>query len=310
MGRSCFVCIFMAQIPNWLKEMVGRNKAALRTQQALHAQHGLDSAALYTVCVEAKCPNRGECLNCGDATFMILGGFCTRGCRFCAVNKQKPLPPDPQEPQKVAATIKAWNIRYAVLTSPTRDDLPDGGATHFARVIGAIYSLTSEVKTEPLIPDFQGKEEALQTVLEARPTVLAHNIETVPQLYKEVRIGADYKRSLDLLAQSKKLAPHIFTKSGMMLGLGETESQVKATLQDLRLAGVDLLTIGQYLAPSNKHHEVLRYAEPAEYKMWEEYALSIGFLAAACGPLVRSSYRAGELYQRACLVKKLEEKKL
>ena len=297
-----------AKIPTWLLEMVGKNKAALRTEQALRAQQGLDQSALHTVCVEAKCPNRGECLNCGDATFMILGEFCTRGCKFCAVNKQKPLPPDPTEPQKIAQTINAWHIRYAVLTSPTRDDLPDGGAAHFARTIEAIYKTDATVKTEPLIPDFRGNVQDLQTVLAAHPTVLAHNIETVPQLYSSVRIGADYKRSLDLLAASKKIAPEIFTKSGLMLGLGETENQIKVTLQDLRTAGVDLLTIGQYLAPSNSHHEVLRYAEPAEYQMWQKYALSIGFLAAACGPLVRSSYRAGALYKQAVLHRKLQKK--
>ena len=299
-----------AQIPTWLKEMVGRNKAALRTQQAQTAQNGLDRAALHTVCVEAKCPNRGECLNCGDATFMILGGFCTRGCKFCAVNKQKPLPPDPAEPQKVAGTVRDWHIRYAVLTSPTRDDLPDGGAGHFAAVMRAIKQTTPEVLTEPLIPDFRGHSADVKTVLEAAPAVLAHNIETVPQLYSEVRIGADYRRSLDLLAYCKKTAPHIFTKSGIMLGLGETESQIKATLQDLRANGVDLLTVGQYLAPSKQHHEVLRYAEPSEYKMWEEYALSIGFLAVASGPLVRSSYRAGGLYRQAVLEQKLRQKKI
>ncbi|MBO7238020.1 MAG: lipoyl synthase [Elusimicrobiaceae bacterium] len=297
-----------AQIPNWLLEMVGKNKAALRTQQAVQAQQGLDASALHTVCVEAKCPNRGECLNCGDATFMILGGICTRGCKFCAVTKQKPLPPDPSEPSKIADTIKQWHIRYAVLTSPTRDDLPDGGAGHFAAVIEAIRAADATVKTEPLIPDFCGNVTDLKTVLDAAPTVLAHNIETVPELYSGVRVGADYQRSLDLLSCSKKIAPHIFTKSGLMLGLGESEKQVKSTLQDLRNAGVDLITIGQYLAPSKKHHEVLRYAEPAEYQMWQEYALSIGFLGAACGPLVRSSYRAGALYQAAMLHQKLQKK--
>ncbi len=300
----------MAQIPVWLKEMVGRNKAALRTQQALRAQQGLDNAALHTVCVEAKCPNRGECLNCGDATFMILGGFCTRGCKFCAVNKQKPLPPDPNEPQKVAQTVAGWHLRYVVLTSPTRDDLYDGGAAHFSHVMQAVYRVNPAVQIEPLIPDFRGNLRDLQTVLQARPAVLAHNIETVPQLYKEVRIGADYRRSLYLLAASKKIAPQILTKSGLMLGLGETEEQVKATLQDLRAAGVDLLTIGQYLSPSKKHHEVLRYAELSEYQRWQEYALSIGFLAAACGPLVRSSYRAGALYRQAKLLQQVNEKKI
>ncbi len=294
-----------AQIPQWLKEMVGKNKAALRTERALQAQGSLDGRSLHTVCVEARCPNRGECFNCGDATFMILGGICTRGCKFCAVTKQTPLPPDEQEPENVAKTVQEWNIRYAVLTSPTRDDLPDGGAGHFARVIEAIRGVNPHVQTEPLVPDFRGKKEDLQTVLSARPAVLAHNIETVPELYDGVRVGADYKRSLDLLAHSKKVAPNIFTKSGIMLGLGETKEQVKQTLQDLRSAGVDLLTIGQYLAPSKDHHPVLRYPEPKEYQEWQEYALSIGFLGAACGPLVRSSYRAGALYKEAILGRKL-----
>lgn len=292
-------------MPQWLKEMVGRNKAALRTQTAEKAQSGLDRAALHTVCVEAKCPNRGECLNCGDATFMILGGICTRGCRFCAVTKQKPLPPDETEADKIAQTVKDWHIRYAVLTSPTRDDLPDGGAGHFARVMRAIAALNPEVRTEPLVPDFRGRKEDLQTVLDAGPAVLAHNIETVPQLYSSVRVGADYRRSLDLLAYAKKAAPQVFTKSGLMLGLGETQEQVKDTLKDLRAAGVDLITIGQYLAPSKLHHPVLRYPDPAEYEMWTQYALDLGFAAAACGPLVRSSYRAGALYRQAVLHAKL-----
>lgn len=294
-----------AQIPQWLKEMVGKNKAALRTRRALQAQNSLDGRALHTVCVEARCPNRGECFNCGDATFMILGGICTRGCKFCAVTKQTPLPPDENEPENVARTVKEWNIRYAVLTSPTRDDLKDGGAGHFSRVIECIRTCTPQVQTEPLVPDFRGKKEDLETVLAARPAVLAHNIETVPELYDGVRVGADYRRSLDLLAHSKKVAPNIFTKSGIMLGLGETEEQIKRTLQDLRSVGVDLLTIGQYLAPSKNHHPVLRYPEPQEYQQWQEYALSIGFLGAACGPLVRSSYRAGALYKEALFAQKL-----
>lgn len=294
-----------AQIPQWLKEMVGKNKAALRSQRALQAQNSLDVRSLHTVCVEARCPNRGECFNCGDATFMILGGICTRGCKFCAVTKQTPLPPDEQEPENVAKTVKEWNIRYAVLTSPTRDDLKDGGAGHFARVIEAIRACTPEVQVEPLIPDFRGKTEDLETVLSARPAVLAHNIETVAELYSGVRVGADYRRSLDLLAHCKKVAPNVFTKSGIMLGLGETNEQIKHTLQDLRSVGVDLLTIGQYLAPSKEHHPVLSYPQPQEYQKWQQYALSIGFLGAACGPLVRSSYRAGALYKEALLAQKI-----
>lgn len=294
-----------AQIPNWLKEMVGRNKAALRTDRAVNAQRGLDNRALHTVCVEARCPNRGECFNCGDATFMILGGICTRGCKFCAVTKQKPLPPDDNEPLQTARAVQEWGIRYAVLTSPTRDDLPDGGAGHFARVMQAVRSLNPQTLLEPLVPDFRGRKEDLETVLSAGPAVLAHNIETVPQLYAGVRTGADYRRSLDLLAHSKKFAPEVFTKSGIMLGLGETKEQIKSTLKDLRLAGVDLLTVGQYLAPSKLHHPVLRYPEPNEYEMWKDYALSVGFSAAACGPLVRSSYRAGALYRQAQLERRM-----
>lgn len=230
---------------------------------------------------------------------MVLGDLCTRGCRFCAVTKARPLPPDDNEPRRVAEAVKEWGIRYAVLTMPTRDDLPDGGAAHFARVINAIHQLTPEVLVEPLISDLRGNKQALKTVLDARPAVLAHNVETVQELYSAVRIGADYKRTLTLLENSKKLAPEIFTKTGFMVGLGETEEQLKTLMKDLRSVGVDLLTIGQYLAPSATHYPVARYPEPQEYKAWEEYALSLGFKGVASGPLVRSSYRAGALYRRA-----------
>ncbi len=289
----------MSSIPTWLKEIVGRNKAALRSAEALKAQESLDKHALHTVCHAAKCPNRGECFNCGDATFMVLGDRCTRGCRFCAVSHEKPLPPDTLEPQRVAAAIQEWKIRYAVLTMPTRDDLRDGGAHHFAQVIQTIHATTPTVRIEPLISDFQGDTTALHTILDAKPDVLAHNIETVESLYPQVRIGAQYKRSLQLLENSKKYAPQILTKSGFMVGLGETEEQIRRLLLDLRQAGVDLVTIGQYLAPSANHYPVAGYPEPSQYKNWEEYALSIGFKAVASGPLVRSSYRAGALYQLA-----------
>ena len=230
---------------------------------------------------------------------MVLGDLCTRGCRFCAVTKARPLPPDENEPRRVAEAVKEWGIRYAVLTMPTRDDLPDGGAAHFARVINAIHQLTPGVLVEPLISDLKGDKQALKTVLDARPAVLAHNVETVQELYSAVRIGADYKRTLTLLENSKKLAPEIFTKTGFMVGLGETEEQLKTLMKDLRSVGVDLLTIGQYLAPSAAHYPVARYPEPQEYKAWEEYALSLGFKGVASGPLVRSSYRAGALYRHA-----------
>jgi len=287
--------------------MVGRNKAALRSSAAAKAEDSLTRHALHTVCHAAKCPNRGECFNCGDATFMILGDRCTRGCRFCAVSREKPLPPDETEPARVAEAIEEWHIRYAVLTMPTRDDLQDGGAAHFARVISAIHTRTPNVCVEPLISDLRGNENALHTVLDARPNVLAHNIETVERLYPAVRAGADYTRTLTVLENSKKYAPHIFTKTGFMVGLGETEDEICGLLRDVRNAGVDLVTIGQYLAPSASHYPVVRYPEPAEYKKWEEYALSLGYTGVAAGPLVRSSYRAGGLYQAAVLRAKTEQ---
>ena len=286
-------------VPAWLKELVGKNKAALRTSQALTAEKSIVAHTLHTVCHAARCPNRGECFNCGDATFMVLGNICTRGCRFCAVDKKRPLPPDENEPQRVADAIKEWGIRYAVLTMPTRDDLQDGGAVHFARVLNAIHTTTPEVKTEPLISDLHGNWAALQTILDARPDVLAHNVETVQALYSRVRIGADYTRTLTLLETVKKRAPHLLTKSGFMVGLGETPAQISVLMKDLRSAGVDLLTIGQYLAPSAAHYPVARYPQPQEYKAWEQEALSLGFKAVAAGPLVRSSYRAGALYKKA-----------
>ncbi len=286
-------------IPSFLKELAKQKKQLLRTSDALRAETSIHGHELHTVCHAAKCPNRGECFSCGDATFMVLGDKCTRGCRFCAVDKQRPLPPDPQEPARVAQAIKEWHIRYAVLTMPTRDDLPDGGAAHFARVLQEIHALTPDVLTEPLISDLQGNIAALHTVLDARPTVLAHNVETVAPLYSQVRIGADYTRTLTLLENAKKYAPDILTKSGFMVGLGETSAQIIRLLRDLRQAGVDLLTIGQYLAPSAAHYPVARYPEPAEYQAWQQEALSLGFKGVASGPLVRSSYRAGGLYQQA-----------
>lgn len=286
-------------IPQWLKDLVGRNKAALRSSAALGAEASIKRHTLHTVCHAAKCPNRGECFNCGDATFMVMGDICTRGCRFCAVGRGKPLPLDENEPARVAEAVKEWGIRYAVLTMPTRDDLPDGGAAHFARVIEAIHHDAPGVKVEPLISDLQGNSDALKTVLSAGPDVLAHNVETVPELYASVRIGAQYERTLNVLSESKRFAPGVLTKTGFMVGLGETDAQIRNLMKDLRAAKVDLLTIGQYLAPSSSHYPVSRYPEPAEYRAWEEYALSLGFKGVASGPLVRSSYRAGALYARA-----------
>ena len=279
-------------MPQWLKDLVGRNKAALRSSAALHAQQSIDQHLLHTVCHAARCPNRGECFNCGDATFMVLGDICTRGCRFCAVSKARPLPPDENEPERVAQAVKEWGIRYAVLTMPTRDDLKDGGAAHFARVITAIKTLTPQVKVEPLISDLRGDVSALQTVLQAGPDVLAHNVETVPDLYAAVRIGADYKRTLTLLENSKKLAPHISTKTGFMVGLGETPQEVEELMDDVRNAGCRILTIGQYLQPSHKHYPVAEYVTPAQFAIYKEMGLQKGFDQVESGPLVRSSYHA------------------
>lgn len=287
------------QIPAWLKEMVGKNKAAFHQSVAQNAQQLLQAHRLHTVCNAAQCPNRGECFSCGDATFMVLGDRCTRGCRFCAVTKGRPLPPDTEEPARVAQEIKDWHISYAVLTMPTRDDLPDGGSSHFARVIEAIHTLTPGVKVEPLISDFAGNEESLKTLLSARPDVLAHNIETVKELYPQVRIGAVYERSLHLLQRAKELNPSLLTKTGFMVGLGETEEQIRQLLKDLRACQVDLLTIGQYLAPSKNHYPVQNYPSLEDYKRWERYAYEIGFKGVASGPLVRSSYHAGVLYKQA-----------
>ncbi|MGB2578827.1 lipoic acid synthetase [Elusimicrobium simillimum] len=290
------------QVPLWLKKMIGASKAALHNGSTAAVDATLDGAHLHTVCHEARCPNRGECFSKGETTIMILGDICTRGCKFCAVGRGIPAPVDATEPARVAASVKQMNLKYVVLTSPTRDDLEDGGAAHFAAVIREIKAVNPGVKVEPLVPDFGGNIEALKTVLAAGPDVLAHNIETVPSLYSTVRVGADYQRTLNLIKQSKTIAPHIFTKSGIMLGLGETEDELKATMQDLIDNGCDLLTLGQYLAPSNAHNLVKRYPEPDEYKRLEEYGMSIGFKGIAAGPLVRSSYKAGELYKRAAIM--------
>jgi len=285
--------------PNWILEEVKNNKAGLREDRSLDTRGDLAAARLHTVCDEALCPNKGLCFSSGEATFLVLGDVCTRTCRFCAVSKKAPLPPDPDEPRRVGELSRKWGLKYVVFTSPTRDDLPDGGAAHFAKTVREIRKIDPYIKTEPLIPDLNGDLNALLTVLSSGPHVLAHNIETVPSLYGKVRQGADYKRSLRLLKTAKQRRPDILTKSGLMLGLGESEKEVEDTLRDLLEHGCDLLTLGQYLAPSNAHLPVVRYAAPEEFSAWEKKAVELGFKAALCGPLVRSSYRAAALYQKA-----------
>jgi lipoic acid synthetase len=251
---------------------------------------------LHTVCESAACPNVGECWNHRTATFMILGNVCTRRCGFCAVGKGAPLPVDEDEPARVAEAAEALGLQYAVITSVNRDDRKDGGAALFASTIRAIRARLPACKLEVLIPDFQGSHTALDMVLDAAPDVLNHNIETVPRLYRQVRLGARYERSLDILAYAKRVRPSIPTKSGLMLGLGETIEEVLQSMHDLRANNVDLLTIGQYLCPSPKHLPILRYATPEEFAELRRAGLEIGFTHIESGPLVRSSYHAAQAH--------------
>ncbi len=279
--------------PPWLRKKIpagGQNAEILAT---------IKEGALHTVCAEARCPNQMECFSKGTATFLLLGPNCTRSCRFCAVGKQPVQPPDPQEPLRISRAVARMGVDFCVLTMVTRDDLPDGGAEHVARTVDTIRRECPGVGVEVLISDLAGNRAALETVLEARPEVLNHNIETVPRLYPAVRPQADYGRSTDLLAAGKKLAPQILTKSGLMLGLGETRDEVLQVMDDLIAAGCQLLTLGQYLAPSDRHHPVIRYVNPEEFEDYKIAAEKRGFSGVASSPFVRSSYRAGWLYQNA-----------
>ena len=254
---------------------------------------------LHTVCQEAGCPNIWECFSHHTATFLILGSRCTRNCRFCAVTAGPLEPPDPQEPDRVANVARQMGLKYVVVTSVTRDDLPDGGAGIFAETIEKIRQKIPDVCIEVLIPDFQGSQQALQTVLNAHPDVLNHNIETVPRLYPEVRPQADYRRSLELIQRAHKHDPALLTKSGLMLGLGEGPAEISATLEDMIKAGCRMLTLGQYLQPSKDHLPVKRYIPPEEFEEWRMTAFHLGFTEVASGPFVRSSYHAGELFRKA-----------
>ncbi len=252
----------------------------------------LGGLRLNTVCQEAQCPNMGECWAHGVATFMILGDICTRGCRYCAVSKGKPTELDLAEPGRVAEAVAAMGLRHVVVTSVDRDDVQDGGASIFAETIRQIRRLRPGCTVEVLIPDFQGSEEALRAVLEAQPEILNHNIETVPRLYPTARGGGDYEVSLELLGRSRQWAPHLVTKTGMMLGLGERQDEVAQVFEDLRGRDVQILTLGQYLRPSGWHLPVARYYHPEEFREWKEIGESMGFSHVESGPLVRSSYLA------------------
>jgi lipoic acid synthetase len=256
----------------------------------------LCNSNLVTVCKEAHCPNQFECYNSGTATFMILGERCTRNCRYCAVLQHPQGPPDVDEPQRAADAAATLNLQYVVITSVTRDDLKDGGADHFRKTIETVRERIPEVKIEVLIPDLQGDHLALAHLLEGGPNVLNHNLETVEHLYYKVRPEADYNRSLALLQQAKKIAPHIPTKSGIMVGLGETREDLEKSMADLLDHGCDILTLGQYLQPSRHHLPVQRFLPPEEFEELKQKALDMGFRGVASGPMVRSSYNAGELY--------------
>lgn len=277
------------RLPAWLRRPLARPGAYADVEGVL------DELNLHTVCASAKCPNRGECFSEGTATFLIMGDACTRGCRFCAVESRPPAPLDADEPARVADAVRRLGLRHVVITTVTRDDLDDGGASHFVDVIEAVRRAAPGAAIEVLTSDFGGDMGAVDVVLAARPDVFNHNIETVPRLYSEVRPGAVYERSLDVLARVGVVAPDIPAKSGLMLGLGESPAEVLAALRDLRDAGVSMVTLGQYLRPSPAHLPVSEFVEPAVFAELAREAYRLGFTSVASAPFVRSSYHAGEM---------------
>ncbi len=258
----------------------------------------IKSKGLTTVCEEAACPNIGECWAKKHVTIMILGSTCTRACRFCNIKTGRPDPVDPQEPERAAEALAGLGMSHVVITSVDRDDLDDGGATQFAKTIKAIRAVTPNTTIEVLTPDFQKKSSALEIVVDSNPDVFNHNVETVPRLYQSVRPGARYFHSVNLLSQVKKMAPHIFTKSGLMVGLGEEKSEIYQVMDDFRAADIDFMTIGQYLQPTPKHHPVMNFIHPDEFKDYEKMARGKGFLMVSATPLTRSSYLAGDDFER------------
>jgi lipoic acid synthetase len=274
--------------PEWLKVRAPGSPSYLRLKSLMR------DLGLHTVCEEARCPNIGECWNHGTATFMILGDVCTRACSYCAVAHGRPTAVDGAEPARVAEAIAVLGLDYVVVTSVDRDDLPDGGASIFAETVRETRARTTDCRIEVLIPDFQGNEAALRSVLDARPDVLNHNTETVPRLYRMARSGGRYSRTLELLERSRRYAPEIPTKSGLMVGLGEEKGELIATFGDLRRVGCSILTIGQYLRPTDAHAPMVRYYHPDEFRELKAIALDLGFVHVESGPLVRSSYHAHE----------------
>jgi lipoic acid synthetase len=272
--------------PEWLRKKVNQGEQAAMRQL-------LGELRLNTVCQQALCPNISECFACGQATFLILGSSCTRQCSFCNVEKTEPLPVDPDEPARVAEAVQRLKLSHVVITSPTRDDLGDGGASIYCSTVEAIREKSPVTRVELLIPDFQGNSDSMRSVVASRPDIIAHNVETVPRLY-HVRSGADYRRSLDVLQQCSELAPETSTKSGLMLGMGEELEEVRQVMKDLRAVGCQYLSIGQYLAPSRRHYPVQEYIRPEVFDRLREEGLELGFSHVESGPYVRSSYHAGQ----------------
>ena len=272
--------------PDWIKVKAPGDPNYLQLKKLMREKN------LHTVCEEARCPNIGECWGNKTATFLILGDTCTRGCRFCAIDKGKPLALDPEEPRNVGLTVKDLGLEHVVVTSVNRDDLPDGGANHFAKTVFWIKSLNSGTRVELLIPDFEGNIDALKIVVSSGIEILNHNIETVPRLYGKVRPGHTYECSVNILKTAKEIRPEVLTKTGMMLGVGETKEEVMTTLHDLKVNHVDIVTLGQYLQPSPKLMKVDRYLHPDEFEEFKTEADKLGFRHVESGPLVRSSYHA------------------
>ena len=283
----------MMGLPVWFKQEIP-------DRQVLSRLALLSEFKLHTVCQEAHCPNLSNCFRHSDITFMLLGEVCTRNCKFCAVSKSSngSLGLDSSEPRRIAEVVKKWQLSYVVLTSVTRDDLEDGGAGQFAKTLELIHALDARIKVEVLIPDFGGNPDCLERLLDAGPCVVGHNLETVWRLYQVVRPEADYGLSLSLLARIKKIKPNQVTKSSLMLGMGETESEVIDLLRNLKESSCDIITLGQYLAPSLGYYPVERYLSPEEFARYEEIARALGFRAILSGPLVRSSYQAKKIYQQ------------
>jgi lipoic acid synthetase len=282
----------MLRKPEWLRTKIGHYKNLNTVEETLKDLH------LNTVCDEANCPNRSECFSNKTATFMILGSRCSRNCRFCDVAFGEMTAVDPEEPKHVAEAVESLGLKHVVITSVTRDDLEDGGAYQFVNVINEIREHNASVSIEVLIPDLQGNKKALETIVGAKPEIINHNIETISRLYDHIRPSAIYERSLEVLSNVKKMDKNIYTKSGLMVGLGEKESEVIQVMKDLRSADCDFITIGQYLQPSKDHYPVKEYIHPDIFKKYEKIGLELGFKAVASGPLIRSSYDALEMFKK------------